>query len=88
MELSLTLVDDEVIREVNAEYRGVDAATDVLSFEMGEDEGEDASPQARRGCPVVEGRQGQEGRTAVQRRKSRLSALHRSFGALLRADLP
>lgn len=49
VELSLTLVDDEVIREVNAEFRGVDAPTDVLSFEMGSDEGEDDSPKARRG---------------------------------------
>ncbi|RMZ57023.1 hypothetical protein APUTEX25_002255, partial [Auxenochlorella protothecoides] len=48
VELSLTLVDDEVIREVNAEFRGVDAPTDVLSFEMGSDEGEDDSPKARR----------------------------------------
>ncbi|KAL6773726.1 hypothetical protein ACKKBG_A22225 [Auxenochlorella protothecoides x Auxenochlorella symbiontica] len=45
VELSLTLVDDEVIREVNAEFRGVDAPTDVLSFEMGSDEGEDDSPK-------------------------------------------
>ena len=31
-ELSLTLVSPEEIRELNREYRGVDVATDVLSF--------------------------------------------------------
>ena len=33
-EVSLTLTDDERIRELNKEYRGVDKATDVLSFPM------------------------------------------------------
>lgn len=31
-EVSISFVDDEAIHELNLEYRGVDAATDVLSF--------------------------------------------------------
>ena len=38
-ELSVALVDDERIRELNAEYRGKDRPTDVLSFSMLEGEG-------------------------------------------------
>lgn len=38
-ELSLVLTDDENIRELNAEWRGEDKATDVLSFPM--DDGEE-----------------------------------------------
>jgi probable rRNA maturation factor len=40
-EVVVTLVDNERIRELNRDYRGIDRATDVLSFamnEMGEDE--------------------------------------------------
>ncbi|MCZ8511178.1 rRNA maturation RNase YbeY [Paenibacillus filicis] len=40
-EVALTFVDDEAIREINKQYRGLDKPTDVLSFamqEMGEDE--------------------------------------------------
>ena len=33
-EVSLTLTDDEGIREINAAMRGINAATDVLSFPM------------------------------------------------------
>ena len=33
-ELSLSVVEDQEIRELNAEYRGEDYATDVLSFPM------------------------------------------------------
>ncbi len=33
-ELSLTLTDDDRIRELNREHRGIDASTDVLSFPM------------------------------------------------------
>lgn len=42
-EVALTFVDDEEIRELNRAYRGIDKATDVLSFamrEQGEDEPE------------------------------------------------
>jgi probable rRNA maturation factor len=34
-EVSVTLVHDPQIQELNREYRGIDAPTDVLSFEMG-----------------------------------------------------
>ena len=33
-EVSLTLVDNEAIREINREFRQIDAPTDVLSFPM------------------------------------------------------
>lgn len=36
-EISITIVSDEEIREINREYRGVDRATDVISFEMQDD---------------------------------------------------
>jgi probable rRNA maturation factor len=43
-EVSLTFVDDETIRELNKTYRGIDKATDVLSFPMEDPplDGEDA----------------------------------------------
>ncbi|AKX93350.1 rRNA maturation RNase YbeY [Neomoorella thermoacetica] len=46
-EVSLTLVDDAAIKELNRTYRGVDAPTDVLSFaleEKGPDEPAYADP--------------------------------------------
>ncbi len=36
-EVSVTFVGNEQIRELNAEYRNKDSATDVLSFPLGED---------------------------------------------------
>lgn len=36
-EISVTFVDNEAIRELNRDYRGKDAATDVLSFPAFED---------------------------------------------------
>ncbi|WP_407314702.1 rRNA maturation RNase YbeY [Desulfosporosinus sp. SB140] len=36
-EVSLTLVDDQRIHELNREYRGVDRPTDVLSFALQEE---------------------------------------------------
>lgn len=35
-EISVVLVDDQEIRELNKEYRGIDQATDVLSFALEE----------------------------------------------------
>ena len=37
-QLSLTLCDDPCIRELNAQWRSVDSATDVLSFPMEDDQ--------------------------------------------------
>ena len=33
-EVSVTLTDNEAIREINREHRGIDSPTDVLSFPM------------------------------------------------------
>lgn len=33
-EVSITIMDDESVRELNRDYRGVDAPTDVLSFSL------------------------------------------------------
>ena len=37
VEISISFVDNEQIREMNKQYRSKDSATDVLSFPMGED---------------------------------------------------
>lgn len=39
-QISFTFTDNENIREINREYRGIDKATDVLSFPMLEFDGE------------------------------------------------
>lgn len=36
-EISVSFVDDEQIRELNAQFRNIDKSTDVLSFPLGED---------------------------------------------------
>lgn len=38
-EVSVTLTDNENIRAINNEHRGIDSATDVLSFPMFDEEG-------------------------------------------------
>lgn len=38
VEISLSLVDDETMRRLNADYRGIDESTDVLSFPLLDDE--------------------------------------------------
>ncbi len=38
-EVSVTLVDNAVIRALNNQYRDIDRETDVLSFPMGDEEG-------------------------------------------------
>lgn len=50
--LSLSLVDDAAIRSLNREYRGRDAATDVLSFAL-EDEIESAERERLLGDVVI-----------------------------------
>lgn len=55
IEVSLTFILDDAIREINAEYRGIDRSTDVISFaleELGEGEVVIISEQ---GMPTVLG---------------------------------
>lgn len=47
-EVSLTIVNNEEIRELNNEYRGKDSVTDVLSFPMGENGEFDINPETNR----------------------------------------
>lgn len=51
--VSLTLTDDAGIRDLNREYRGVDAATDVLSFPQHDDPAAAQLPAA--GLPLLLG---------------------------------
>lgn len=44
-EISLSFVSKQEIRNLNAEFRGVDAVTDVLSFPLGEDGNYDHNPE-------------------------------------------
>ena len=51
LELSLVLCDDAHIAALNAEWRGVEGPTDVLSFELEDDEDETGCrPEVRRGA--------------------------------------
>ena len=43
-EVSVTLVDNGRIYELNSEFRGIERETDVLSFPMGGDEGFEVDP--------------------------------------------
>ncbi|MEG0373193.1 MAG: rRNA maturation RNase YbeY, partial [Enterococcus sp.] len=43
IEMSVTFMDNAAIRVINRDYRGKDAATDVISFAL-EEEGEDEVP--------------------------------------------
>ena len=44
-EVNVTLVNDEMIREMNRQYRDIDASTDVLSFPLGENGVYDENPE-------------------------------------------
>ena len=44
-EVSVLLAGDARIRKLNREYRGIDSATDVLAFAMGDGEFADLHPQ-------------------------------------------
>ena len=53
-QVSLLLTDDDTVRELNREYRGVDRTTDVLSFSAehgGHWAGDDPPPDAGAGWP-------------------------------------
>lgn len=43
-EVSVTLVDNAKIRELNAEFREIDRETDVLSFPLGDENGFEVDP--------------------------------------------
>ncbi|MCM1165984.1 MAG: rRNA maturation RNase YbeY [Lachnospiraceae bacterium] len=43
-EVSVTLVDNARIRGLNAEHRGIDRETDVLSFPLGDENGFEVNP--------------------------------------------
>lgn len=51
-EVSVTFVDNEGIRAINKQYRGIDRETDVLSFPM-TDAGEDFTVDPESGCNVL-----------------------------------
>ena len=44
-QVSVTLVDNEAIREINREHRDIDRATDVLSFPLGDEDSFDTDPE-------------------------------------------
>ncbi len=48
VEMTLVITGDGRVRELNREYRGVDAPTDVLSFGSGDDDGFVSPPGAPR----------------------------------------
>jgi probable rRNA maturation factor len=54
--LSLVIADDEAVRELNREYRGLDENTDVLAFAFnhpGQYEGDDPPPQQTEPEPFI-----------------------------------
>lgn len=44
-EVDVSLVDDEMIKEMNAQFRKIDSSTDVLSFPLGENGVFDTNPE-------------------------------------------
>ena len=44
-EVNVTLVNDEIIKEMNSKFRNIDASTDVLSFPLGENGEYDVNPE-------------------------------------------
>ena len=47
-QLSIAIIDDETVRELNRRYRGVDAPTDVLSFDLEDGDAFVAPPEGAR----------------------------------------
>lgn len=54
-EVSVTFMTDEAIQEVNAEYRGKDVPTDVISFALEEMSEGEIAIVAEEGMPVILG---------------------------------
>ena len=44
-EVDVSIVNDEMIKEMNREFRNIDASTDVLSFPLGQDGNYDINPE-------------------------------------------
>ena len=44
-EVDVSIVNDEIIKEMNNEFRNIDSSTDVLSFPLGEDGNFDTNPE-------------------------------------------
>lgn len=44
-EVDVSLVNDDMIKEMNAQFRNIDASTDVLSFPLGENGVYDTNPE-------------------------------------------
>jgi len=44
-EVDVTLVNDEMIKEMNSQFRNIDSATDVLSFPLGSEGKYDLNPE-------------------------------------------
>lgn len=44
-EVNVTLVNDDMIKEMNRKYRNIDSSTDVLSFPLGENGEYDTNPE-------------------------------------------
>lgn len=44
-EVNVTIVNDEMIREMNKQFRNIDSSTDVLSFPLGENGEYDTNPE-------------------------------------------
>ncbi len=44
-EVDVSIVDDEIIKEMNKEFRNIDSSTDVLSFPLGENGEFDINPE-------------------------------------------
>lgn len=44
-EVDVTVVNDDMIKEMNSQFRNIDSATDVLSFPLGSDGNYDINPE-------------------------------------------
>lgn len=79
-EISLTLVDDATIQELNSKYRGIDAPTDVLSFPQQEKSNDEPVPAA--GAGVILGDVIIATETAVRQAQEYGHSLWREIGLL------